>query len=145
MVNRKQHVTELMDAAQVLRRKASGLSRHTGNRITPSQWLVIGYISQHEGASTNETAAALRMSGSAVTQLVNGLVTQGFLKRQPDPRDRRANTLVVSSKSKKRISGFKKKHVQTMLKMFEALSDKEFEQYVALSKKILTSFSAEII
>lgn len=66
-------------------------------------------------------------------------------KRQPDPRDRRANTLVVSSKSKKRISGFKKKHVQTMLKMFEALSDKEFEQYVALSKKILTSFSAEII
>jgi DNA-binding MarR family transcriptional regulator len=145
MMNRKKHVEELMDAAQFLKRRASGMSLFKGGRITPSEWLVVGYISHNEGANTNETATALNMSGSAVTQLVNSLVAKRYLARRQDPDDRRVQQLVLSSKSKARVSEFKKKHIQMMLKMFEALTDTEFERYVALNKKILKSLSTKTI
>lgn len=143
MIDRTTHVEELMDAAQfLLRRKASGMSPLRGNHITPSQWLVIGYVFQHEGVSTNKAATALHMTGSAVTQLVNGLVAKGYVKRKQNPDDRRAYRLVVSAESKKRIIAFKKKRVLMILHMFKALTDKEFKQYVTLNKKILASISA---
>ena len=141
MLDRKKRVEELMCGAQFFRRKASVLLHRKDTGITGSQWLVIGYLSQHEGATTNQTASALSMTGSAVTQLVNSLVSKRYIKREKDPVDRRAHRLVLSAESKKRISEFKKKRLQMMLKMFEALTDKEFVQYCDLNKKISDSLT----
>jgi len=125
----------------MLRRKASGFSHAGHGDITGSQWFVIRYIFQNEGTSTNEVAEALDMSGSAVTQLVNGLVKKGYIKRKSKPTDRRASTLMLSLHSRKKIQDFKKKRIVMMLHMFTALTDAEFKQYVALNKKIFTSLT----
>lgn len=142
MLNRKKYIEGLVLGGEVLRRhKASLLSAEKDTSITPSQWQVIRHIYANEGGTTNEAAAALGMSGSAVTQLVNALVSKRYVKRERDPDDRRAHRLVLSSESKKRIQELRGKRVKLMLKLFAALSDKEFKQYVLLHQKILGSFA----
>lgn len=135
MLDRKQHVEELIEGSILLKRKASAFA-HGKDGITPSQWQVIGHIFRNEGCTTNEVASALNMTGSAVTQLVNRLVEDGYVKREANREDRRAHRLVLSAQSKKRIAAFKAKRLDLMLKLFSALTDAEFKQYLALNKKV---------
>ncbi len=136
-MDRRQFVEELLESSHRLRRKTFS-HVHTGN-ITTSQWLVVAHLFHDPNSTVNDTARALKMTGSAVTQLVNGLVKSGYIKRAADPEDRRAIRLTLSAESRKKIQEFKKKRIDMMLKMFEALTDSEFEHYVALNKKILSS------
>jgi len=144
MLDRTQHVEELIEGVQLLRRKASGFAR-TKTGITPSQWQVIGHIFRNEGCTTNEVAAALNMSGSAVTQLVNRLVSDGYVKREENSEDRRAHRLILSAQSKKRINTFKAKRLGLMLKLFSALTDAEFKQYLALNKKVISGLEKKTL
>jgi DNA-binding MarR family transcriptional regulator len=137
MQNRAEHIEGFIEDIRLFRRALAGTSLHTEINITESQWLAIGHIFRNDRCTTNDAAKALEMSGSAVTQLVNGLVTKGFVVRKRDQKDRRAFRLMLSTESRKRIEAFKKKRMQMMLKMFEALTDEEFEQYLALNKKII--------
>lgn len=143
MIDRKAYIEQVIAGAHLFKRQMSMHTLLKDADITGSQWLVVAHIGEHEGANTNETATALNMSGSAVTQLVNALVDKGFLKRMPDPLDRRAHKLMLSADSKKRIAAFKQKHAQMFLKMFEVLTDKEFEQYIALNSKIFNCVASK--
>jgi DNA-binding MarR family transcriptional regulator len=145
MLDRKKHVEELIEGAQFLRRSLSGVSRPEDAGITGSQWLVVGHVFKSGGCTTNEAAAALNMTGSAVTQLVNGLVAKGYIEREQSSTDRRVHRLALSSQSTKRIAEFKKKRIQVMLKVFKALSDQEFTQYLALNKKIINALPKKIL
>jgi DNA-binding MarR family transcriptional regulator len=144
MLDRKKYVEELIEGTQLLRRKASGLS-HAKDGITPSQWQVIGHIFRHEGCTTNEVATALNMTGSAVTQLVNRLVAEGYVKREENAEDRRAHRLILSAQSKKRINAFKAKRLDLMLKLYSALTDAEFKQYLALNKKVISGLEKKTL
>jgi DNA-binding MarR family transcriptional regulator len=137
MLDRTSYVEGFIEDIRHFKRSLAGASSLTEASITESQWLVIGHIFRNDGCTTNEAAKALEMSGSAVTQLVNGLVTKGFVVRKRDEDDHRAFRLMLSKESRKRIDVHKKKRMQMMLKMFEALTDKEFEHYLALNKKII--------
>jgi DNA-binding MarR family transcriptional regulator len=136
MVNRRTHVEEIIEATLSLRK---GLSRIKASDITMSQWAVVAQVFHNPGCTINEAALALKMTGSAVTQLVNGLVDKGYVTRKPDAKDKRFIRLTLTASSAKKIDTLKKARVTMMLKLFKALSDKEFMQYVALHTKILAS------
>jgi DNA-binding MarR family transcriptional regulator len=141
MLDRTKQVEELIEGTQVLRRKVFERSLAKKASITSSQWRVVGHVFRNEGCTTGEVAAALQMTGSAATQLINGLVAKGYVKRLRNLEDRRVHKLSLSKESRKRIIEFKSKRVRTMLKLFEALSDTEFKHYVALNKKIIQRLS----
>jgi DNA-binding MarR family transcriptional regulator len=143
MIDRKKYIEELIDGVQLLKRKSSRLSYLKDASITGSQWMVIGQIFRNEGCTTNDVADALNMTGSAVTQLVGGLVAKGYVTREPSSTDRRSQKLILSQQSKKHIAVFKKERIHMILKMFEVLSDLEFTKYVALNKKILDAMRAK--
>src|SRR4051812_34387389 len=128
MQDRKKDIETLIEATQALKRKMLSLSALKKASITPSQMLVVGHVLRNEGSSTKDTAAALKMTGSAITQLVNGLVKRGFIKREKDLDDKRAHRLFLTSKSKKRIAEYREKRSKLMLSIFKGLSDEEFRQ-----------------
>ncbi len=142
MIDRNKHVESLLESAQFLKRKVGGPAHLASIDITASQWLVVAHIFRSEGCTTKDVALALHMTGSAVTQLVNALVAKGYVKRERDPEDGRAHRLVLSAKSKKGMATFKRRRIAMMLKMFDALSDREFAAYVSLNKKILENMRA---
>jgi DNA-binding MarR family transcriptional regulator len=143
MIHREQKVKELMESFHSLRRSmAFKPTRATKMpRITPSQWGVLMLIGRPEESTVKDVAKALRISSSAATQLIDGLVVSGYVVREEHAEDRRRVMLTLSSKTKSQFEKMKKQSVERFLKFFEALNDKEFDQYIALNKKIVERLS----
>jgi DNA-binding MarR family transcriptional regulator len=138
MANRKEKTKELMEGFQALRRTVAFKMPESANmpRITPAQWGALMMI-EHDGESTvKDVAKALAITSSAATQLVDGLVESGYVKREEHAEDRRRMTLMLSQKTKKQIEKMKKQATRQFLKFFEVLDDREFDQLILLHKKI---------
>jgi DNA-binding MarR family transcriptional regulator len=139
MPGRQNKIEELLESFQVLRRGMLRHGAHTGKNpaITPSQWIALLEIDSRGTSSVKEIASALHITSSATTQLVDSLVKSGYIIRKPDPHDRRAVSLTLSTKTKNNIKKMRVASIQKFQKMFSVLSEKEFDQYCALSKKII--------
>lgn len=108
------------------------------NCITHSQLFVLAIIERHRKIGIKEMSEKLNISSSATTQLVDGLVENGYVVRKADVKDRRALQLELSLKGQKHITDLKNKRIKAMSALFDALSDKELETYLVLHKKILS-------
>ena len=139
MNNRKQKVEEFLTDIQSLRRAMAFRMIKPAKipRITPSQWGVLMLIEANVESTVKDVAKALGITSSASTQLVDGLVKSGYLMRKTSTLDRRIVRLTLSKKTKTQVDKMKKQGIQDFLKIFEVLSDKEFDQYFALNKKIV--------
>lgn len=142
MTDRTQKVEGLLADFQSLKRTMAFRMPGSADmpRITPSQWGMLAFV-EHQGESTVKSAAkALGITSSAATQLVDGLVASGYLVREASAKDRRTVILTLSKRSKNSVEKLKKYALQKFLKVFKALDDREFEQYLALNKKIVRGF-----
>ncbi|WP_219838257.1 MarR family winged helix-turn-helix transcriptional regulator [Paenibacillus sp. R14(2021)] len=74
-------------------------------------------------------------SGS-ITFVVNKLVKQGLVERQPNPQDGRANDAVLTAQGKALFNEFFPKHMDTISQNFSHLSNEEKEQLIDLLKKM---------
>src|SRR3989344_6557193 len=139
MNQRKQKVEELIRNFQPLRHAmALPTTQYEGiPRITSSQWGVLMFVEQFGESTVKDVAKSLCITSSAATQLIDKLVTSGYVVREMHTQDRRAVTLTLSKKTKIRVNKMKKEVLQKFLKFFEVLNDKELDQYILLNKKIV--------
>ena len=107
--------------------------------ITPSQWAVLRIIGQRITCTVKDISLSLCMSSSAVTQLVDGLVSSRYVVRKINEKDHRKVALSLSPKSIKSFEYMKKHMLERMINIFKVLNDKEFEQLYKLNKKISNS------
>lgn len=84
-------VTEIAELLpQIMRRLAGGRSVPAGMReVTLPQARALGAVASSEACTMGELAASLRVTLGAATGLVDRLVQQNLVQREPDPRDRR--------------------------------------------------------
>lgn len=143
MTNRRQKIEELLESFGTLRRTMAFHTAGTAKmpRITPSQWGALMLIEQQGASTVRDVAKALGITSSAATQLIDGLVTSGYVTRKTHKEDRRVISLTLSSKTKKQVEAMKKQALQKFLKFFEVLNDAEFNQYILLNKKIVERLS----
>ena len=141
--NREQKIKELMEGFRSLKRSMKFNSTKTGRIpiITPSQWGALMIIDGRKESTIKDIANALNITSSATTQLVDGLVVNGYVIRKENPKDRRQVALTLSNKTKTQVESMKKQFSQKFLKFFEVLDDKEFDQFVLLCKKIFERHS----
>ena len=92
---------------------------------------------EKKGAGIKEIAEKLEMTSSAATQLVDGLVENGYLIRKNNTIDRRAILLEISPKHRKKMNNIKEKAIERFTVLFKTLNDKELATYAALQKKII--------
>ncbi len=85
-----------------------------------------------------ELAELSHITPGAVTQFVNGLVQKGLVAREGDPSDRRIVRLKLTELAKKQMEKFRKDHLDSMSKIFEALNDDEIKQLIELFIKMDT-------
>lgn len=95
--------------------------------------LMVNYQGPH---SIKSLAEKFRMTSSAATQLVNGLVKNGLLSRVEDEQDRRKIAVGMTQKGKRLLEATKKQREKNMLKIFEPLSDVELVQLEKIQRKI---------
>jgi DNA-binding MarR family transcriptional regulator len=96
------------------------------------------FVLSHQGSqSIKDLSLRFGMTSSAATQLVDGLVKHGFLKRMEDRNDRRKMCVDLTSKGKKTLEKAKKQRIEKMAKMFEPLTDEELMQLQKIQSKIV--------
>jgi DNA-binding MarR family transcriptional regulator len=141
--NREQKIKELMEGFRSLKRSMKFHSTKTGRipRITPSQWGALMIIDGRKESTIKDIANALNITSSATTQLVDGLVVNGYVIRKENAEDRRQVSLTLSNKTKTQVESMKKQFNKKFQKFFEVLDDKEFDQFALLCKKIFERHS----
>jgi DNA-binding MarR family transcriptional regulator len=88
----------LIAAARRRIRQAVG-SRARAHGLTTQQFWVVNAIVEAAGLSLRELAARLRMDEPTASRIVAGLVAQGWIRSEDDPRDRRRSCLLPGERA----------------------------------------------
>ena len=148
MTKRAGHIETIVKSLHTIKRSLVACSVHKASSkkeklvsITHAQWAVLGILMETEKMALKEIAKALRITSSAATQLVDGLVAHGYLVREIDPSDRRAFHVSIAKKYKIHMRKMKAKAIDQFTNVFTALTDTELVQFAKLHKKIVEHIS----
>jgi len=138
MTNRQQLIEEIFENLGAMRHRLFAGVALPGAQFTlsPSQLSVMLLVKGHGGIGIKQIASSLGVSPSAATQLVDSLVSRGFIKREESTMDRRAANISLSEECHKQMGAIRQKAMAKMLSAFEALDDAELSQYSLLTRKI---------
>jgi DNA-binding MarR family transcriptional regulator len=141
--HRAQLIAELLEGMHAFNHRF--LSKMRSDSGLPfSQMAVLHLVEEHGGTSIGELSKLLGITSSAVTQLVDELEHKGYLFRQSRLDDRRALEINLTQKCKTDLAELKIAQVERLGALFNALSDEELEQYVALNKKLTDPVKATV-
>ena len=133
------------DLLQTLIQRMMSVMRHVRHVVPPPGEPILSPPQVHllftidrnkEGLSVKELAERSSITPGAVTQFVDGLVERGLVAREGDPNDRRVVRLKLTEQAKSHFEKFRQEHLASMFKIFEALTDEEIRQLIALFTKM---------
>lgn len=87
----------LNDVARLMRRNFNRRVQKLG--LTQAQWQVIAYLMHNAGMRQTDLAAVLEVQPISVARLIDRMAAAGWVERRPDPNDRRAVNLYLTSKA----------------------------------------------
>jgi MarR family transcriptional regulator, transcriptional regulator for hemolysin len=85
----------LNDVARMLRTYADSEAGQFGT--TRAQWAVLARLDRLQGLKQSELADMLDLQPISLTRLLDRLCARGLIERRPDPNDRRANRLYLTT------------------------------------------------
>jgi len=85
-----QDVARLMKCAFDRRIKDMGL--------TPAQWFALAHLMRSNGLTQQQLANQMEMARAPLSKMLSRLEKGGWVKRKPDPLDKRANRIYVTDK-----------------------------------------------
>jgi MarR family transcriptional regulator for hemolysin len=92
----------LHEVARLLRRRFEQNARDSG--LTRSQWQVLAYLANNEGINQSGLADLLEIEPITLGRIIDKLQTRGLIERRPDPSDRRAWLLHLTSTARPKLS-----------------------------------------
>lgn len=117
-------VLELEHRAHQLMRQYS-LDAWMGLNLTVPQLKSLFFIATHPGTNPSKLAAALGVTPSNVTGIVDRLVEQGLVRREENHEDRRALTLSLTEKGESILANLREKRSSRMQEILDNLSEQE--------------------
>jgi MarR family transcriptional regulator for hemolysin len=88
----------ISDLARLLKTYVDQKARSYG--MTRAQWQVLSRLERSEGLKQAELAEELDLQPITLTRLVDRLAENGLIERRPDPEDRRAKRLFLTSQAR---------------------------------------------
>lgn len=95
-----------------------------------------------EGLTMGELSRRLMVTNGNVTGLIDRLVTEGLVARQPAPNDRRAQLVRLTPAGKQAFEAMIPKHQDFIAERFQGISRAELAELHRLLGKLKTSFEA---
>ena len=103
--------------AQFLERESPGLS--------PEQWFHLFRLYERDGCAQTELTDATLDDRPNVTRLLAGLEQQGYVRRSPDPDDRRRILVYLTRSGRALVARLLPTVVEERMRIFEGLSPRE--------------------
>jgi DNA-binding MarR family transcriptional regulator len=112
-------------------------SRFSESSLNRAQ-LELLYILDAKGKLTlSEVAETTQTTSGAVTQLINRLVTLGYLVKQNDSNDKRVVSIEFTSHGSEKFSRIKDEHLRFIGSLLGALTDQEVKHLQSLQHEVL--------
>ena len=109
--------------------------------LTPEQFMLIDLLWNQGEMTQQELADQLHKDKNSVTKLVDAIERKGFVVRQQNQNDRRANTLVLTEKANQLKPGAKRKGISILDQMLEGISEEELRSFLDTLKKLNSNMS----
>jgi MarR family transcriptional regulator for hemolysin len=85
------------EVARLLRAEFTRRIEHLG--LTQAQWQTLGHLARNQGLKQAQLAEILEIRPITLTRLIDRLQEAGLVERRPDPDDRRAQRLFLTTKA----------------------------------------------
>lgn len=131
----------LSDSARLLRRNFDRRARELS--LNRAQWSVLARLSRHEGVKQTELADILEVSPITLARQIDRLEAGGWVRRQPDPKDRRANRLYLAEKAGPMLDELKSRGQETKAEALVGFSDEERELITQLLARVRENLAQE--
>ncbi len=102
-----------------------------------SQYAVLAALDERGPLSQTELSASVGLDRSDMVRLLDTLVADDLVVREPDPDDRRRNRIVATDAGRARLRELDDILASAQAEATAALSDAERERLVALLRKLL--------
>jgi DNA-binding MarR family transcriptional regulator len=97
--------------------------------LTPSRTHLLWELGQRGPVSQRVLAEALKVTPRAVTGLVDALVSEELVTREPHPTDRRATLVTFSARGEKLVTQLKRDHKALARSLFAPMSSRELDDF----------------
>jgi MarR family transcriptional regulator for hemolysin len=119
----------LNDVARLLRTYADYRAAQFG--ITRAQWAVLVRLDRSEGLNQSGLAEMLDLQPITLTRLLDKLCDSGLIERRPDPDDRRAKRLFLTSAARPLLEQLGSLGENTMAGALEGVAPEDIERMVS--------------
>jgi DNA-binding MarR family transcriptional regulator len=97
--------------------------------LTPSRTHLLWELGQRGPVPQRVLAEALKVTPRAVTGLVDALVADGLVTREPHPSDRRATLVTFTSRGERLVARLERDHESLARALFAPMSRREFDSF----------------
>lgn len=137
---RQDTLRRISDSLLAIRRleRRSSAGNVTGCDITPAQGALVHEVALagSVGTTTGALAGRLRISNSAVTQLVDGLAASGVVRRDEDSEDRRRVKIRLTEHGKRLYRQFDEARLAQTAALLSSLADEEAQRLAVLLERV---------
>ncbi|HET7398781.1 MAG TPA: MarR family transcriptional regulator [Intrasporangium sp.] len=137
--------TELVRLSSDLRLACMRISRRvrfeSDRELTPSQFSVLARLEQAP-LTNRELADIERVSAPSMIRTTSGLVTDGYVARSDDPKDRRQVILSLTPEGRRALGRIRRHRDEWMLTRFEHLSEDELA-VLSRAREVLAKVASE--
>jgi MarR family transcriptional regulator for hemolysin len=130
----------LADVSRMLRRHFDHRVHDLG--LTQAQWRAIAQLSREQGLKQVVLAERLEVKPITLARLVDRLEAAGWVKRRPDPHDRRAIRLYLTPKSQPILSDLYERAAETLEEALDGVSATKRRQLISVLSKMKSNLSA---
>jgi len=119
------------------------LARSVG--LTAPQFRALQIVAAKGQCTATEIAQRMRISQATVTALVDRLVRQGMVVREPSQTDRRQTNIVTTEKGRQAIANAPDPLQQRFVRKFSTMEDWEQAALIAALERVASMLDAEDI
>lgn len=99
--------------------------------------LTLSFLKQHGPQKQRVLTEALGFTPGAMTNIANQLIKGGYAQRKYDDNDRRVILLDITTAGHDQLEQANKRGQQLHLKLFEALTAEEIQEFLRIYEKLL--------
>lgn len=135
---------EREDILEILRKMTRNTKRHSHHgRHHHGGHKILQVLNQEGEMIAKDLAEKLDIRPSSLSEALDRLEKRGLIKRTIDENDQRRTLISLSDDAKKKMSGRKQQKDDLELKINQALSKEEIDQFIKISDKIINVLREE--
>jgi DNA-binding MarR family transcriptional regulator len=131
-----------MEAYTLLRQVNSMMDTHNrfdlrGEDLTVPQFMILTYATA-DGVPLSEISSRMLCDNSNLTGIVDRLISKGYVRRKPDPQDRRVSLICLTSDGAEKLRRIKPRHHARVSRRMRSLSQSQVEELRNILQRLYT-------